>query len=273
MKIKLVAVDMDGTVLRTDKTVSARTAAALNRAAERGCAVVPASGRVMNNLPKSVVSVPGVRYAVTSNGASVVDLAERRSVYTDPLGGETPGLVRTLLGEGFFTEAYFGGSAYADRTAFGALVRLDPPEELLNFVRSSQIFVDDLPGYLESRGASVEKLNVPFVPKEDGGALLRRLTATGKYALCSSLWGNIEITRAGCSKGKALGKLIGMLGIRREEVLAIGDGGNDLEMLRFAGVGVAMKNADADVLAAADFVTASNDEDGAALAIEKFALA
>jgi Cof subfamily protein (haloacid dehalogenase superfamily) len=273
MSIKLIAVDMDGTILRTDKTVSAHTTAALQKAVECGCIVVPASGRVANNLPKNVLSLPGIRYAVTSNGASVVDLFEKRSVYSDPMDSQTPALLRELIGGGFFAEAYCGGSAYSDRAAFEVLLRRNPPEKLLEFIRASQIFVDDLPGYLESRGTRVEKINIPFLPPEEREGIYHRLEAAGKYTLCSSLWGNIEINRADCSKGRALEHLIGLLGIRREEVLAVGDGGNDLEMLRFAGIGVAMKNALPEVLAAADFVTASNDEDGAALAIEKFALA
>ena len=273
MTIQLIAVDMDGTVLRTDKSVSPRTASALRRAAERGCTVVPASGRVAANLPQDVVSIPGVRYAVTSNGASVVDLSDRRTVFSNPMGGETPDLLRRLLRRGFFTEAYCEGRAYSDRTAFEVLLRRNPPEELLRFIRASQIFVDDLPGYLELHGKPVEKINIPFLSREERAALSRQLEAAGRYTLCSSLWGNLEINRAGCSKGKALERLAAMLGIRREEILAVGDGGNDVEMLRFAGVGVAMGNASPDAAAAADCATASNDDDGAALAVEKFALA
>ncbi len=273
MKIKLIAVDMDGTVLRTDKTVSARTLAALQKAAGCGCIVVPASGRVACNLPKEVVSISGIRYAVTSNGASVVDLREKAPVYSDLMDAETScRLPERLLSAGYFTEAYCGGVSYSERNALGGLIHLHPPEILLNFILHSQIFVDGLPGYLASHGFRLEKINVPYLPREEAALLRGKLEQSGKYAVCSSAPDNVEINRAGCSKGKALKSLCGMLGVRREEVLAVGDGGNDLSMLRFAGVGVAMRNSSPGALAAADFVTAGNDEDGAALAVERFAL-
>ncbi len=150
---------------------------------------------------------------------------------------------------------------------------LEPSKDLLEFIKNSQIFVDNLAEYFASRNLRLEKINLPFLPRGEADGLRHELEETGKFTLCSSFPGNIEINRAGCSKGKALEHLCGLLGIRREEVLAVGDSGNDVEMLRFAGVGVAMRNATPEARAAADCSTASNDEDGVALAIEKFALA
>ena len=274
MKIRLIAVDMDGTVLRTDRTVSERTAATLQKAAEYGCVVVPASGRVAGNLPRQVVSIPGIRYAITSNGASVIDLLKKAAIYSDLMDMETSRrLLERLLSEGYFAEAYCGGAAYSDRNALNNLRLLNPPKELLSFVEKSQIFVDDLPQYLVSQRLCPEKINLPFLPCGEVEGLRRKLESDKKYTLCSSLSDNIEINRGGCSKGKALEHLCGLLGIGRQEVLAVGDGGNDLTMLRFAGTGVAMRNASPQALAAADCVTATNDEDGVALAVEKFAFA
>lgn len=274
MKIKLIAVDMDGTILRTDRTVSERTAATLQRAAEHGCIVLPASGRVANNLPKQVVSIPGVRYAITSNGASAVDLQSGASLYSNLMEGETPyRLLKRLLSDGYFAEVYSGGVSYSDKNMLDALIRLHPPEDLMEFILHSQIFVDDLPDFIVSHRFCPEKINVPFLPREAAEGLRQELKKSGEYTLCSSFPDNIEINRAGCSKGEALKHLCRMFGIRREEVMAVGDGGNDFTMLHFAGIGVAMRNASPELLTGADCVTASNDEDGAALAIEKFAFA
>lgn len=274
MKIKLIAVDMDGTVLRSDRTISGRTVSALQKAMKCGCIVVPASGRVANNLPKQMVSIPGIRYAVTSNGASVVNLRDKTSVYTDLIEAETScRLLNGLLSAGYFPEAYCGGVSYSDRSALNGLIRLEPSKDLLEFIKNSQIFVDNLAEYFASRNLRLEKINLPLLPRGEADGLHYELEETGKFTLCSSFPGNIEINRVGCSKGKALEHLCGLLKIRREEVLTIGDSGNDVEMLRFAGVGVAMRNATPEARAAADCSTASNDEDGVALAIEKFALA
>lgn len=274
MKIRLIAVDMDGTVLRSDRTISDRTVSAMQKAMECGCTVVPASGRVANNLPKQMVSIPGLRYAVTSNGASVVNLNDKTSVYSDLLSAETScRLLERLLSAGYFPEAYCGGVSYSDRNALTGLIRLEPSKELLDFIKNSQIFVDNLAEYFKLKKLQLEKINLPLLPRGEADGLRRDLEETRKFTLCSSFPGNIEINRAGCSKGKALEQLCGLLKIRREEVLTIGDSGNDVDMLRFAGVGVAMRNATPEARAAADCSTASNDEDGVALAIEKFALA
>ena len=246
MKIKLIAVDMDGTVLRTDRSVSERTASALQKAAECGCIVVPASGRVASNLPKQIVSIPGIRYIITSNGASVADREKKTSVYSNLMEAETSRrLLERLLSAGHFAEAYCEGASYSDRNALGGLIRLHPPEDFLDFIERSQIFVDNLPGYLASRGIRLEKINLPFLLRGEADALRGKLEKSREYTLCSSFQENIEINRAGCSKGEALKHLCKLLGVRREEVLAVGDGGNDLTMLRFAGIGVAMRNSSA----------------------------
>lgn len=274
MKIKLIAFDLDGTVLRTDKSVSRRTVEALSRAAAQGCVVLPASGRVASNIPAEVLSLPGIRFMLTSNGASVVDRETDTPVYTNLMTEEETGiLLRCLYQEGCFVEAYCGGKAYSDRLALPRLHDLHPSEDFLAFLRHSQIFVDDLPKYAADHGFRLEKVNVPMLPSSLAARLSRELEAGGMFSTCSSFPGNIEANRAGCSKGTALSYLCAQLGIAREEVIALGDNGNDLTMLRFAGLGVAVKNATGEILAAADSVTEANDEDGVALAIEKFVLA
>lgn len=274
MRIKMIAFDLDGTVLRTDKSVSRRTVEALSRAAAQGCVVLPASGRVASNIPEEVLSFPGVRFLLTSNGASVIDRETGTTVYTNLMTEEETGiLLRRLYEEGCFVEAYRGGKAYSDRLALPRLHALHPSEDLLAFLKRSQIFVDDLPQYAAEHSFRLEKVNVPMLPSLLAARLNREFEAGGMFSTCSSFPGNIEVNRAGCSKGAALEHLCNRLGIDREEVMTLGDSGNDLAMLRFAGLGVAVKNATPEILAAADFVTAANDEDGAALAVERFVLA
>jgi len=119
----------------------------------------------------------------------------------------------------------------------------------------------------------INKLNMHI----DGGeiaAVRAELAARlgGRATLVQSLPVQLETLPPGASKGDGLRRLLADLGIDPRHVLAIGDGENDLEMLQLAGIGVAMANAPASVRAAADYVTASNDEDGVALAVERFVL-
>lgn len=274
MSIRLIAFDLDGTALRTDKTISQRTITAISRAVSSGCTVLPASGRVASTFPEGTLTIPGVHFALTSNGASVLDLKRNEVIYSDLMtAGESESLIHRLYEAGCFVEAYFGGKSYSDRLALPRLRTLNPSEGFLDFLMRTQVFVDDLPRYASEHGFRLEKVNVPLLPRGQASVLSRKLEETGKYTTCSSMFGNLEVNRAGCSKAKALGHLCSLLGIAQQEVMALGDSGNDLAMLQFAGVGVAMKDSTSDVLAAADYITAGNDEDGVALAIEKFVLA
>lgn len=274
MNIRLIAFDLDGTTLRTDKTVSPRTVTALRHAAERGCTILPASGRVASNIPADVLALPGVRYLITSNGASAIDRERQKTVYTNRMTEEETGvLLRHLYDAGCFAEAYCGGKSYSDRLAMPRLLALHPSEDFLAFLRRSQIFVDDLPKYAAEHRFRLEKINVPMLPSGLFSRLSHELEAGEVFSTCSSLAGNLEINRAGCTKAEALKNLCKILGVRREEVMALGDSGNDLAMLCFAGLGVAVKNSTSEILAAADSITAANDDDGVALAIEKFVLA
>lgn len=274
MSIKLIAADMDGTLLRSDKTVSKRTVRVLSNAIQKGCVFVPATGRIAKMLPKAAASIPGVRWAITSNGASVLDLETHTPIFSDLMTEEQSNrILAKLCATGYMAEAYCGGVAYADRKALERLLKLNPPELVLRLVSESQIFVDNLPEFIASRRARLEKINMPYLPAAPREQLYRELSRLTEFSVCSSCSTNIEINAAGCSKGKALKFLCEKLGFLPEEVMAEGDGGNDMSMLKYAGLAVAMQNAEKEVLAQADFITKSNDEDGAAEAVEKFVLA
>ena len=273
MGIRLIALDMDGTVLRTDKTVSERTLQALRGAVAKGIAVVPATGRIAKMVPKPVASVPGVRYAITSNGAAVADLQEKVFLYTNLMSREdTDRLLRMLDPCGLLVEAYCGGVSYSDQLRMDMFSHYSVPPLIYNYVVESQIFVENLPEYVASNGYRLEKVNIPYVPDSMQGPLREQILAAGGYSVVSASLVNLEINKAGVSKGDGLAHLCGRLGISPSEVLACGDGDNDFEMIRFAGVGVAMENSIPELKAAADFVTDTNDGDGVAKAIEKFAL-
>ena len=118
----------------------------------------------------------------------------------------------------------------------------------------------------------MDKIQALFADMEERDAAWKELEQQGGLALVGSLGYNIEINAAGVNKGTALVELGRILGIKREEIMACGDGDNDADMLREVGLGVAMENAIDTVKEAADYITVSNNEQGAAKAIERFAL-
>ena len=273
MRIRLLALDMDGTVLRNDKSISSRTLKALKQAAAFGVLVVPATGRVAKMVPKELLRLPGARYILSSNGASVVDSVSHSILYSRPMTAEASlKIVRLFVSQGLFIEAYCGGVSYADATVLPELRKAGLPEQFFRYIDASQTFVENLPEFLEQNGTALEKVNVPYLPASDKKRLEEEVSAMGPYSVTSSGLINLEVNEAGVSKGDGLMHLCQTLGIGRGQVMAVGDGENDRTMLGFAGIGVAMGNAEPYLQREADFVTGTNEEDGVAQAVEKFIL-
>lgn len=273
MVIKLIALDLDGTVLRTDKTVSERNLRAIRSAVSRGIIVLPATGRMAKMVPELFSPLEGIRYAITSNGASVLDLRDGTVLYSNLMTmGQSNRILKMLSSYGLLIEAYCDGVSYANREALEELPDYNLPKSYYDMVMKSQIFVEDLPGFIKRRNRPLEKINLPYVPEESREELEGRLECMEEYSVTSSFLSNIEINAATASKGDGLGHLCKRLEISPSQVMAVGDSSNDVSLLEYAGVSVAMGNASEPVRRVAKFVTRDNDDDGVAYAIEKFAL-
>jgi Cof subfamily protein (haloacid dehalogenase superfamily) len=132
--------------------------------------------------------------------------------------------------------------------------------------------VENVKATVIEMNSPVDKVNGQFRNAEDKKKSYELLNKVSGVVIVSSLGSNWEINAEGTDKGTAMLKLGELLGIRREEIMACGDGMNDIAMLKAVGLGVAMENAEPEVREAADYITTSNDEDGVAKAIEKFVL-
>lgn len=273
MNYKLIALDMDGTALTTEKTMSPKTTRVLRAAVKRGILVVPATGRVRKLIPQPILDVGSIRYAITANGASILDLEKDTVLYENLLTEEqTNRLIDYLMGCNVLVEAYAGGDSYVDKKHLALVSTFhDYPQIYVDMILKHQTFVDDLPKFLKEGKKRVEKVNLPYMEADVRDKIWKKLSEKNEYALTSSFNNNIEINGATANKGDGLRHLCEKLGIKPEEVIAFGDETNDLDMLEFAGCGVAMQNGCEKAKQAADFVTLSNDEDGIPYALEKVA--
>lgn len=273
MNIKLIALDMDGTALKNDGTLSPRTAKALTAAMENGIAFVPTTGRMKNYIPKAIMELPGWRYAVTSNGASVWDLKEDRVIAANYLDTD---LIEKIL-DGLeplcmYYEVYSGGNSYAEGTRLDHLNDFPLSDWHLRFVIHGDKPVQRVENMREFiKTHPVEKIFLPDTePQKHQKAY--EILKEFPILITSSTANNLELNHPSAHKGKALEELCNFLGIKREEVMAAGDNNNDYQMLAFAGLAVAMGNAIEGIKEISDYVTLSNEEDGVAAAIEKFVL-
>ena len=143
---------------------------------------------------------------------------------------------------------------------------------MAEYVRKTRKKVEDLHEVLEMFPDGFEKVQALFHWQEEQIEAKQRIARMDGVKPVTSLDYNVEVSLAGADKGHSLLILADKLGIDPQEVMSFGDNDNDLEMIRFSGMGVAMKNAIPEILEAADYVTDSNDQDGVAKAIEKFVL-
>ncbi len=274
MKIKLIALDMDGTTLQEDHlSISPRTRRAIQAALEQGILVVPATGRLDSLLPESVMGIDGVRYAITSNGAATYDMKSKKRIHSNFIRPELAlELLKILPADQVLVEIFKDGKLFVDRDYLEALAEYPVPFLHLEFLKSIHAPVISLEDYVRADGDRIEKINLPYVPPKYQEELWNKLSEFDSISLTSSVPDNMEINDAKANKGQALQQLCDYLQIPAESVLAMGDNGNDIEMLKFAGTSIAPANATDAAKAAATAQTLASDKDGVALAIEKYAL-
>lgn len=295
--IRLVALDLDGTLLDSQSQISPRTRQAIADAVGRGVIVLPCTGRPLASLPPLVAQLPGIRYAITTNGAAVWDMG------TDPLGAvysrysdaiqrpthEPVLLERHCLPPETAREAfalyqeYHGPlSIFSDGCAY-----LDAPGMELFQARKNRHLstearqpddgryhvVRDQPEWLSRHAHEVEKFCMFFDSAEIAQAALPRFRALPGVEAVQGSPDNVEVTAQGVDKGTALLALADMLGIPREATAAIGDSENDRAMLARAGVAAVMANALPEIRALGDIVsTRDNDHDGVAELFQRLGL-
>lgn len=274
--IKMIGLDLDGTLLNSEKRISEYTARVLRQAIEQGVIILPATGRPIAGIPQEVLDFPGIRYALTSNGARVLDLEnDGRAVYESYLDPEYAKVAFKILRKyDAMREVYTNGRGYAAGKDLDHAERFMSNPIMLEYIKNTRGRVDDIEEYLEKEVKYIDKLHILFAkPEEEREEAFQKLKeALPDTNITYALENNIEINGKGASKGRGLIELGKLLGIERDEIMACGDGLNDREMVETVGFGVAMGNALDEVKAVAAYITGSNDEDGVAKAIEKFVL-
>lgn len=296
--IRLVALDLDGTLLDSQSQISPRTRQAIADAIGRGVIVLPCTGRPLASLPPVVAQLTGIRYAITSNGAAVWDLG------ADPMGAvysrycnaaehttsEPTALIRCpmpveLAREVFALYMEYPGalSIFSDGRTYRDLVSMERfGKRFARRTGSTEArqpndgrftVVRDLTEWMSRHAHEVEKFCMFFDSAEIAQAALPRFRALPGVEAVQGSPDNVEVTAQGVDKGTALLALADMLGIPREATAAIGDSENDRAMLARAGVAAVMANALPEIRALGDIVsTRDNDHDGVAELFERLGL-
>lgn len=268
--IGIIALDLDGTLLDSQKRLSQRNREILERCARMGIHIVPATGRAVDGLTESVRGLPGVDYAITTNGGTVADLAGggslKRCTLTNTKALEILEIVKRYRA---MYDPYIDGRGITQPEFIEHMEDYGLSRVIQSMVLSTRDVVPNIVNYVRASRKDVEKVNVYLADVKDADLLRKDLGAVDDIVISSSLYNNLEINAVGATKGNALMWLADYLGIDRSATMAFGDGENDISMLQAAGTGVAMGNGLETVKAAADEITLTNDEDGVAAAIER----
>ena len=267
MNVRLIAFDLDGTLLDDDKHLPAENLAALQAAHAQGIFLVPATGRILKALPEELLAPGLFRYFIFANGALVYDLQEQQALYRARIEPELAVRLCTYMDTlPVLYDCYRGDCGYMTQWMYDRAPEFFETEpHILKLVKSLRRPVPDLKQKIQEDGLPLEKLQMFFRP-EHMDERTRQLELVPQLfpelIASSSLRNNIEINSARAGKGNALRALCEKLDLDTSESVAFGDGLNDADMLRAAGRGCAMQNAVPAVKEAADVTVETNNDAG-----------
>ena len=265
---KLIAIDMDGTLLREDKSVSERTKNAIKLAKEKGVYVVIATGRPIDGVSRYLEELDMLGendYVLSYNGGLVLKTKSREVVSKTVLTGSDLHYLHNLSKE-------LGVNIHAFSEVHGLITpknsKYTEVEANINGIR---IAINDYSDIEDDHSIiKVMMIDEPEVLQKAIDNLPKEVYE--KYTVVRSAPFFLEFLNKKVNKGTGVELLAKHLNIKQEEIMTFGDAGNDLDMIVYAGMGVAMANAFDEVKEAANYITDSNENDGVAKAIEKFVL-
>lgn len=286
--VKLLALDLDGTLFNNEGKITPLTIEAIRKAINKGVQVIISTGRPYCGIPFAQLKDVDIEYAITVNGGGVYrikgveayqgldmkkDLILERPIPTEKMEEILP----FLLSKRIHMDAFIHGDGFSPEDRLPIAQKLNIAESLKEYIIGSRIRVPDLLAFIKENNFVIQKMTLNFLEDGKGGHIDREdvrnyLEGRGDIEVCSGGYSNLEFTNQAVTKGNALKDLAASLGIPMECTMAIGDTENDLSIMEAAAIGVAMGNAPDDIKEKADWVTASNLEDGVAMAIEHFIL-
>ena len=273
-QIQLIVLDLDGTLLTSDKKISPTTYAVLEEAAARGIHIVPCTGRFYAGMPEDVRNLPFLHYAITINGASIYDVKADKTLHSALITPERADEIFAALDTlPVIYDCFQDGWGWMDRTFYDMTDLFAMGDIRGEDIRKMRTPVDNFRQTIKDRNRGVQKIQMFFRDMELRSKMLQELKQWfPDLVVTASLIHNIELNCHEAHKGNALLALCRHLGVDPAATMAFGDGLNDMTMLQTAAIGIAMGNAAQQLKDAADFITDTNDNDGVAKAIRQFCL-
>jgi len=272
-KVKLIALDLDGTIISNSTNISEKCIDAINAADKKGITVAVCTGRVMGEIPEKIRNIESIKYFITSGGSSITT-DKKFPLYSDTIETETVDSILEILSDyDCLIDLYIDGQGYMQKSDLEKLEHFNVTDGFDEILHTARSFTDNILEYYYSNRPSLEKINLFFAHKKDRNEAIYRISKLDPAPkVAHSMAYNLEVTSSTSCKGQALQYLTRVLGADMSEVMAMGDSNNDISMLKLAGVSVAMGNASESVRNVARYITDTCENNGAAKAIELYAL-
>jgi Cof subfamily protein (haloacid dehalogenase superfamily) len=272
--IKLVALDLDRTTLNSQARLSSGNRKALVDAAHNGVHICIASGRCFDSLPEDVLAVKEIEYAITGNGAAVYYIPEKKRIHSFALPVGAADRVMDLV-EKMAPDIPHAFETFVDGVAYAWAEYVENPDgygttqTAIPYVKRTRTPVKDFRGFVKAHDGNLDGLDLVISNEQMKQKIYDQIKKEEiPVYLTSSVKQLLEMSNPEAGKHSGLKVLMDVLNVKQEEIAAFGDADNDIDMLKFAGTGIAMANASEKALAVADEVTVHHDNDGVAYGLK-----
>lgn len=269
-KIKLAGMDLDGTLFTNDKKIDERTKTAIKNAHKKGVRLVPVTGRPFSGLSNEITAVKEIEYAITNNGAEIIDLKTKKPIYSRQIDNKTSlEIIRKAEELNAVFEIFSGGFGYLTAPTMENYMRMHGTTPVGTYIKNSRKIIDNVFDFAKNNACKTDEIFITIENEETQKTLEAILNKYDNIQYWSIFGKFIEVTHKDADKGKAFAYLADLLGIDLSDTIAFGDGENDISLLKSAGISVSMENAEPCVKDITDITTSSNNHFGVAEILEK----
>lgn len=271
MDIKLIASDLDGTLINSKNQLTDRTIKAIKSAISLGIDFIPCTGRTLSSIDSKLMNISGIRYVIASNGAVIFDTVMNKQIYSDTIDLLTCVHILKIVSEyDICPIVFFDHKAFVPKYCYNAPLKYGLLEPMLEYFNSTRSPVDDILELVIKRNKPIDKIFLMMNNQNIKNDLQNIFCKYSDICVTSSALNNIEIVNKTATKANALKFLLKKLDSTSDNLMAFGDSPNDDNMLSLAKYSFAVDNASDYIKNIAKYYTLSNDDNGVAYAIEKY---
>lgn len=268
-KIKLLALDLDGTTLTSKNTLAPAVKSALEKAIENGIIIAIATGRPLGTMPQSILDIEGIDYLITSNGAAIYDRQGKKIHSATLKENDVLKILDVMKDEDIISEAFVDGLTYTDKRYSDNPLAYGCTEAYIDYVKASHGHIEDMRKFIfehKNELDSIEYISTDPQTRKRIWSMLEN--AVDNIFITTSSEHFIELMDKSATKASALSHLAEMLNIDMQNTCACGNADNDADMIAESGFGAAVDDASSKCIECSDYVVPDSDNDGVAVLID-----